>query len=521
MDGTIRLCEVATGEERTCLSAGSRSQSMRVHPDGHKLAVSNREKRHVQVWDLETGELAETYSSHPASPWYIAYSPDGKLLAAGCTDYNVYVWNTTTGQQQAVMRGHRGEVVAVAFCHGGNLLASAGWDATTRLWEPASGSQLVSVNGYFRQFSRDGGRMLVKAGSRAEVWEVVTSGRECVQLWGHVGGKRPASLDICPHGRLAASSREDGVRLWDLAANTEIGHLPLGDTPCTFFCPDGNSLITYGASGLYRWSIREDTDEQALRVGPPEVLGASTAPHHLRQATVTADGKWMASVVGPREAGVLALENGGETVVLQGEDGVEYATISPDGKWAVTSTFKSSPHRRLGYEVWDVEAEKPIKHLAHVSGAGHARAAFHPNGKWLVTASGEEYRFWKVGSWELGHRISREYGAPGVLSFTRDGKTLAIAHSRDVIQLLDGTTFRQLAAFESPGQRNLNWLCLSPDGDHLAAACMNHLVLVWDLRAIRQQLAPMGLDWDLPPYPPTERRRPSGPLRVKIDMGEL
>jgi hypothetical protein len=32
------------------------------------------------------------------------------------------------------------------------------------------------------------------------------------------------------------------------------------------FCPDGTGLITYGASGLHRWSIREDTDGQALCV---------------------------------------------------------------------------------------------------------------------------------------------------------------------------------------------------------------------------------------------------------------
>jgi hypothetical protein len=57
---------------------------------------------------------------------------------------------------------------------------------------------------------------------------------------------------------------------------------------------------------------------------------------------------------------------------------------------------------------------------------------------------------------------------------------------------------------------------LNPEGSQLAACCSGHGIQIWDLRAIRQQLADMGLDWDLPPYSPTEPLAVSKPLKVKV-----
>jgi hypothetical protein len=41
-------------------------------------------------------------------------------------------------------------------------------------------------------------------------------------------------------------------------------------------------------------------------------------------------------------------------------------------------------------------------------------------------------------------------------------------------------------------------LSFSPDGNLLAAAMMDHTVQIWDIRAIRRQLAAIGLDWETP-----------------------
>src|SRR5262249_62192022 len=61
--------------------------------------------------------------------------------------------------------------------------------------------------------------------------------------------------------------------------------------------------------------------------------------------------------------------------------------------------------------------------------------------------------------------------------------------------------------------------CFSPDGSQLVThAGKDGALHVWDLRLIRRQLEEMGLDWDLPPYPPPSAN--VKPLRVRVLAGE-
>jgi WD40 repeat protein len=55
----------------------------------------------------------------------------------------------------------------------------------------------------------------------------------------------------------------------------------------------------------------------------------------------------------------------------------------------------------------------------------------------------------------------------------------------------------------------------SPDGARLVVSSGNHTMHLWDLRELRRELAELGLDWDLPPYPP-QTPRPGRPIRVEV-----
>ncbi|MCU0960844.1 MAG: hypothetical protein MUF48_12135 [Pirellulaceae bacterium] len=68
--------------------------------------------------------------------------------------------------------------------------------------------------------------------------------------------------------------------------------------------------------------------------------------------------------------------------------------------------------------------------------------------------------------------------------------------------------------------QHLHWLCFSPDETQLAAAAETGHIQLWDLRAIRTQLADMGLDWDLPPYPPAPAKGAPEPRLVKVVFNE-
>ena len=106
------------------------------------------------------------------------------------------------------------------------------------------------------------------------------------------------------------------------------------------------------------------------------------------------------------------------------------------------------------------------------------------------------------------------------MAYSPDGHVLAVACSRYAVQLIDVATCRPLARLEPPALQHLAWLCFSPDGTQLVATSENHTIQLWDLRAIRQRLATMSLDWPAPPYAPSAAPQPSQPLAVKVVLEE-
>src|SRR5205814_1070725 len=71
-------------------------------------------------------------------PWTVnsvAFSPDGRTLAAGNTDGTVRLWDVTSRRQIGdPLNGHDGVIHSVAFSGDGKTLATGGADGTVRLW---------------------------------------------------------------------------------------------------------------------------------------------------------------------------------------------------------------------------------------------------------------------------------------------------------------------------------------------------------------------------------------------------
>jgi WD40 repeat protein len=191
-----------------------------------------------------------------------------------------------------------------------------------------------------------------------------------------------------------------------------------------------------------------------------------------------------------------------------------HAATSPDGKWAATGTMHGD-----GVKVWEVSSGKLVRHL--IPDERHSNVLFSPDGRWLVTGTTAAFLVWEVGSWERAREIRAEESSHGPAAFTRDGKLLALALSRSVVQLCDPATGQLWARFELPDGDWIRWLAFGPDGSRLVVAVEEGVVRVWDLRRVRAQLRALGLDWDLPPYPPAAAPADEQPVRVELDLGEL
>ncbi|MBL8100631.1 MAG: WD40 repeat domain-containing protein [Anaerolineales bacterium] len=71
-------------------------RSLAWSPDGSKIAVGSSNHT-VTIWDVQSGRLLITISSHTSSVRDLAWSPDGKMLASGAGDGVVFIWNPQTG----------------------------------------------------------------------------------------------------------------------------------------------------------------------------------------------------------------------------------------------------------------------------------------------------------------------------------------------------------------------------------------------------------------------------------------
>jgi WD40 repeat protein len=78
----------------------------------------------------------------------VAYSPDGRTLAAASHDGTVKLWDAASGQVLQTLRGHVDVVWGVAFSPDGRTLAAAGAVQTVRLWDLASGQEVLTLRGH-------------------------------------------------------------------------------------------------------------------------------------------------------------------------------------------------------------------------------------------------------------------------------------------------------------------------------------------------------------------------------------
>lgn len=364
----------------------------------------------------------------------VAFSHNGRRLAAACGDGKIRIWDQNT-QRVTELSGHDAYVYSVAFHPlDDNRLASSGSDGLVRIWDIASGQSslppLPGIKAYAVGLARcvaysPSGELLAAASDPGvlHVWNASTC-RAIHRLEGHE--VRVSSVAFSRDGNLLASGSWSGsIRIWDSRTGQLLKTLQRPEHRYPVSClafgndPSGRLLAAaYFDNRVDVWNVPEETIHSRLRGHTGYVTSVAFQPDDDRR------------------------------LVSAGED--------------------------RAIRVWDLPSGRPVLQLpGHLDNC--AGLAFSPNGRQLASGSYDQtIRLWDASELAADQRAERHVfeldHEVWCVALSPDGRLVAAAGRGPNLQLWDPATGSSLREFPSTFIEVVFGIAFSPDGRRLAGA---------------------------------------------------
>lgn len=230
---------------------------------------------------------------------HVAWSPQGKRIAAGCSSGHVLVWNGGDPEPLQVLEGHASAVDHVSWSPDQETLASACGDNVVHLWNSGTGALLrrLELPACPRSLTWSPEGTLLRSAQLIGTYPEVT-----VRLESHDPGATASirSEEIGPvsslaisgdRSLLAAGTREGSLHVWDLARLSRITTLPGdGREVCGVALSPGRQTLALSF---------DDGTVQVRRLGeerPPVELSAGAQP--ASSVAFSPDGRTLAAKSG-------------------------------------------------------------------------------------------------------------------------------------------------------------------------------------------------------------------------------
>jgi len=483
--GTIELWDVAhfNRTQRIAIDARYRPDSLIFSPDGTILATGEASVgAETRLWRVGDGTLLRQFKSQRNTGLsHMAFSPDGKVLAAIESNGPLVFFDTATGKELGSFRKE--------------LSSGMGFDL---LADSFSADRPLA-------FSPDG-RTLAATGSRQSLhfWDLATGKDRLATPEAHLGDV--VTLACLADGKTVVSgSRDRTVRVWDLATGRPTSTLPHENwVDSLSVSADGSVLATGTAWGKVNlWNLKTGERIHTWSVGQKLVQGVTFSGDGSSVIAALNDGTLRCWDVSPGKERPIAQPKL-EKFPDQGPGGglahVNRAVFSRDGRsvamisggWMQVVDLASGDRRFkevLGAQFWATKACEFAPSSGSLAIVREVHAGFRAgslSGSRMV-ASTIVWLDSQTGS------VRREIAIPesGVLAlaFSPDGQAIAAGTfltdpARGIIRIFRLRDKREIQSIETPCPW-IETLCFTPDGKQIVAGLQDTSIVIWDVRPTR------------------------------------
>lgn len=444
----------------------------------------------IQLWDIRGNHVVATLPTTNHSTYCLTFSPNGNLLAEVDTDStSANLWEVGAQKLLATLRSDSGGYFyGLAFSSDGRILAAGHRDNIVTFWDASSCEKIADFEvpvGFAGKlaFSPDNRTLAVAGTSSMVALCDVDSRKLSGVLWGHEGQINAVAFSF--DGQTIATASDDTtVKLWDSRSRNLLatfkGHLSKVTTVA--FSPHGETVFSAAADGVIKqWATGQKTNADVL-IGHTD---------WARSVAFSPDGRTLASAGKDRTVNLWDVASGQLLVTLLGHQRPVYRLAwSSDGRTLATvSGLVTEPDALGEVKLWDTIERKALVTLTNQNNFV-CSVAFTPDARILATGNANgSVALWDTATWQLSTSLLGHSNQVQALAFSPDGKLLATGSFDNTVILWDLAFRRRLATF--PGSRGNQadfpiWcVAFAPDSETLIVGNDDGTLMFWDARSRR------------------------------------
>ncbi|MEM7424965.1 MAG: TIR domain-containing protein [Pseudomonadota bacterium] len=204
------------------VEALEKSEDLAATPDGSPSDTQLQTRAHFVLSRAVLRNLERTVlAGHTDEITSLSAPDDGSFVVSGSKDNTARIWDITEGKTRHILQ-HDEPVVDVAVARSGETVATATASGKVRIWNSGTGALLkkIAVQPNTRKlFLSPDGR---KAASTSNVWLQIRNTDTGELVWSFEHDARIRNVTFGQDGTFAILTYEDGVRLWNTAAQDWI-----------------------------------------------------------------------------------------------------------------------------------------------------------------------------------------------------------------------------------------------------------------------------------------------------------